>query len=94
MAAIGLLEVELSIPESASLKDKRKVIRSFKDRVRNKLNVSIAEVGQQEVWNRAHIAVVTVSTDRKSAEQRLQLVVEIADATSGAVVIDRMIQWL
>ncbi|MBZ0264185.1 DUF503 domain-containing protein [bacterium] len=94
MAAIGLLELELSIPESASLKDKRKVIRSFKDRVRNKLNVSIAEVGQQEVWNRAHIAVVTVSTDRASADQRLRLVIEIADSIPGAVVIDRMIQWL
>ena len=50
---IALLQATLSIPEAHSLKDKRRVIKSLKDRITNQMNVSVAEVGQQDVWNRA-----------------------------------------
>ena len=67
----ALLQASLSIPEAYSLKDKRMVIRSLKDRIVNKMNVSVAEVGQQDVWNRAELAFVTVAAEKKVAEQRL-----------------------
>jgi uncharacterized protein YlxP (DUF503 family) len=68
---IGLLQAALSIPDAYSLKDKRRVIKSLKDRVVNKMNVSVAEVGQQEVWNRAELAFVTVAAEKSVVEKRL-----------------------
>jgi hypothetical protein len=68
---IGLLEVSLSIPESHSLKDKRRVLRSLKDRVINRMNVSVGEVGSQDLWNFAEMAFVTVAAEKKVVERRL-----------------------
>ncbi len=59
---------ELSIPGSASLKDKRTVVRSLKDRIRHKFNVSVAETRFQDVWSRAEITVALVATDRRFAD--------------------------
>jgi uncharacterized protein YlxP (DUF503 family) len=68
---IGLLQAALSIPDAYSLKDKRRVIKSLKDRVVNKMNISVAEIGQQEVWNRAELAFVTVAAEKSVVEKRL-----------------------
>lgn len=68
---IGLLQAALSIPDAYSLKDKRRVIKSLKDRVVNKMNVSVAEMGQQELWNRAELAFVTVAAEKSVVERRL-----------------------
>lgn len=76
---VGLLEVSLLIRESRSLKDKRRVVRSIKDRVRANLNVSIAEVGDADLRQRADLAAVTVSSDRGHAESVLQDVLKIID---------------
>ncbi len=54
---IVLLQTTISIPQVRSLKEKRRVIKSMKDRTVSQMNVSVAEVDQQEVWNRAELAV-------------------------------------
>jgi len=74
VAAIGALTLELRIEDAHSLKDKRHVVRGLKDRLRHKFNVSVAEIGSQDVWQHAVIAVVTVSGDREYAEQLLAIV--------------------
>ncbi len=65
---VVVISWELSIPASASLKDKRSVIRSLKDRIRHKYNVSIAETRHQDVWTRAELTVALVATDRRFAD--------------------------
>ena len=72
---IGTLEVEILIPGADSLKAKRMVLRSLKDRVRGSFNVSIAEVANQDQWQSASLAIVTVSSDRQFANEVLSKVV-------------------
>ena len=61
---IALLTLELSIEAAHSLKDKRRVVRSMKDRLRGSFNVSVAELEPNGLWNRATIGVVSVSDSR------------------------------
>jgi uncharacterized protein len=62
--AIAFLTLELSIEGAHSLKDKRQVVRSMKDRLRASFNVSVAELEPTDLWNRATIGVVSVSDSR------------------------------
>ncbi len=82
---VGLLSVELHVHGSQSLKDKRMVLRRIKDRLK-KFNVAVAEVEHHDLWQRAGLAVVTVSTDEKHADQELQAVAnEIERAEPGLI---------
>ena len=63
---VGLLTIELHVPGSQSLKEKRMVLRRIKDRLK-KFNVAVSEVEHQDLWQRAGLAVVTVGTDEKQA---------------------------
>ena len=74
---IGILEVSISIPEARSLKDKRSVIKSVKERIMNRMNVSAAEVGKQELWKAADLAFVTVAAEKKIVEKRISELQEI-----------------
>ena len=74
MAAIGVLTLDLRLEDSHSLKDKRHVVQSLKDRLRHKFNVAVAEIDHQDTWQRATLAAVTVSGDRLFAEKLLQSV--------------------
>jgi uncharacterized protein YlxP (DUF503 family) len=81
---VGVLKVSLLLRESHSLKDKRRVLKSVKDRVRNRLNASIAEVDSQDLHQRADLAVVTVSPDRTRAETVLSDALSIIDRAPAA----------
>jgi uncharacterized protein YlxP (DUF503 family) len=71
---IGLLTLDLHFPGARSLKDKRQALRSLETRIRNKFNVSIAEVEHQDLWQRARLAVVSVNTDHVHLESTLHSV--------------------
>ena len=71
---IGLLLLELRIPDAQSLKGKRKAVLSLKDRVRDKFNVSVAEVGELDKWQHAVIAVTSAANDHKLVDKILQSV--------------------
>src|ERR1044072_63352 len=71
---IGHLSIELHIPGARSLKEKRMVLRSVKDRIK-KFNVAVAEVEYNDLWQRAGLSVVTVSNDEKHADRELAAVV-------------------
>lgn len=62
---IGVCEVELFAPESGSLKEKRFILESIKKRIRQRFNVSIAEVGDTEKWQRATLGISIVSNETK-----------------------------
>ena len=73
---VGMLEVELWLPEAQSLKDKRSVLKSLKDQLRERFNIAIAEVDPSVKWQRAAFGVATAGHDRQSVDQCLQYVVE------------------
>jgi uncharacterized protein YlxP (DUF503 family) len=94
MAAIGVLTLELRLDHSHSLKDKRHVVKGLKDRLRNKFNVSVAEIEYQDLWQRAAVAAVTVASDHTRAEQVLQSVEAEASALLGRDLVDVTVEWL
>jgi uncharacterized protein YlxP (DUF503 family) len=85
---IGLLEARLSLPGARSLKDKRQVIKSLKDRVRQRVNVSVAEVDHQDLWQSAALAFVTVAAERVTVEQRLSELQDFLRSDPRAVLLD------
>ena len=91
---IGLLEVELHLPEAQSLKDKRQPLRSILARVRQNHNVSIAEVAHQDEWQRAGLAVVGVNTERVHMERTLDEIRREIEETPGVVCTGEQRQWL
>ena len=68
---IGVARYELFIPESVSLKDKRRVVRSATATVRAKLNVAIAEVDHHDLWQRSRLTLACVARDAREAERLL-----------------------
>ena len=62
---------DLSLPECRSLKDKRRVVKSLKDRIRGRFNVSVAETAYQDVWTRAQLSAVLVTTNGALADSVL-----------------------
>ena len=85
---VGTCTVGLHIPGSGSLKSKRFVLKSLKDRIRNKFNVSVAEVDHFDLWQRATIAVAVVSRDVKFADQVISNVLNLIESDTRINVID------
>jgi len=94
VATIGVLTLEIVLENSHSLKDKRHVVKSLKDRLRNKFNVAVAEIDYQDLWQRAVVAAVTVSSDRGHAEQVLQSVEAEAAALLGPELAGVTVEWM
>ncbi len=91
---ILLLELELHIHGARSLKEKRSVLRSLVDRLRTGYNVSVAETGFQDKWQRAAIAVVTVCSLRDRAQQTAERVIAEIESRGTADLIGIEQQWL
>lgn len=91
---IGTCQVDLLIADNRSLKGKRKVIKSIKDRVRSRFNVSIAEVDHQEEWQRATLGIACVSNDIRLVDSVLNKVVNLIETSSDATLIDYQIEIL
>jgi hypothetical protein len=91
---IGLLTLEIHIPEAHSLKDKRQVLRSLKERLRARFNVAVAELEGQESWQRAVLGVVTISSHASHAEAALKTVAEEASSQLGRNLVGQEIEVL
>lgn len=85
---VGVLTVELFLPNNGSLKDKRQVVKSLKQRVKNKFNVSIAEVGEQDLWQKSVLGVACVGTDTAFVNQVLDSVMNVIQGTPLVQVVD------
>jgi uncharacterized protein len=94
MPAIGVLTLELRLDESHSLKDKRQVVKALKDRLRNEFNVSVAEIDYQDLWQRALLAAVTVSSAHSHAESVLQNVENRAATLVGPMLVSTNVEWI
>jgi hypothetical protein len=89
-----VLTLEIHVEHSHSLKDKRHVVKSLKDRLRHRFNVSVAEIDGQESWQRSVVAAVTVSGSRHRAEQVLQSVEDDAASVLGAMLVGASVEWV
>ena len=84
---VAALTWDLSLPGCSSLKEKRSVVRSLKDRLRHKFNVSVAETGFQDVHERARISMALVASDGRVAEQLLDRVDRFVQENARAVIV-------
>ncbi len=76
---IGKLTLELSIPHAQSLKDRRQVVRSIKDKLRHAFNASIAEMNEGgTIWNQATVCVAVISSSTQSVQQHLEAIDDAA----------------
>lgn len=94
---IAYLTLELRIEAAHSLKDKRQVVRSVKDRLRNSFNIAIAEIEVTDLWQRATLGVVSISDSRDYLDGLMRNVereaVRLAN-NAGAEVVDSFIDFL
>jgi uncharacterized protein len=91
---IGSIIWELHLDGCQSLKDKRHVLRSIKDRLRHQFNVSVAETDHQDTWQRAELAVCVVSSDRKYAEGVLRAADNLVASAPGARIVDSVTSYV
>ncbi|MAT74614.1 hypothetical protein CMK14_05605 [Candidatus Poribacteria bacterium] len=85
---IGVCTVYLSIPESQSLKDKRQVIKSLIDRIKNRFNVAVAEVDALDTHQRSVIGLVSISNSPQHLNQMLSRTIEFIENMHLAVLLD------
>jgi uncharacterized protein len=94
MPTVGVLTLELRIDESHSLKDKRQIVKALKDRLRHKFNVAVAEIDYQDLWQRALIAAVTVSSAHIHAKSVLQSAEHEAATLVGPMLVSTNVEWI
>jgi len=90
---IGLITLEIHIPDARSLKDKRQVLRSLKDRLRGHFNVAVAELDHQDLWQRSVVGVVGISADDQHLSQFMAAVLEASEQVLGRDLISHEIDY-
>lgn len=85
---VGTLKIVLMLHDNRSLKGKRKVVRSIVDRTKNKFNVSVAEVGSNDLWQRIELGVCTVANDRRHVDASLASVMSFLESLHLAEILD------
>lgn len=84
---VGVARISLVIGEAHSLKEKRMVLRRIKDRVRERLSVTVNEVGELDTWQRGELGCAIVSADRTKALSLIDDVVRVAMSAGGAQIV-------
>ena len=85
---VGTLKIRLVLRESHSLKDKRRVLKSLKDTLSNKFNISVAETDEQDVWQTAEIGIAAVGSDGAFVQSVLTNVVNYVRFFGGVELVD------
>jgi uncharacterized protein YlxP (DUF503 family) len=85
---VGTLKIRLVLRESHSLKDKRRVLKSLKDTLSNKFNISVAETDEQDVWQTAEIGIASVGTDAPFVQSVLTNVVNYVRFFGGVELVN------
>lgn len=91
---VGIAVWELHLNGCQSLKDKRRVLRSVKDRLHQRFNVSVAETGHHDRWQRAELTCGVIATDRRHAASVLSAADELVAATALVRIIDSTTTFL
>jgi uncharacterized protein YlxP (DUF503 family) len=85
---VGVLQMRLVIREATSLKDKRRVVKSLRERIRNKFNVSVSEVDALDRRQTAVLGVALVTNDGAFADKVMAKVVDLVRRTGGAELVE------
>ena len=85
---IGCCSVKFYLHGNNSLKGKRRVIRAIKDRLKNDFNVSIAEIGYQDVWQSINLGIAAVGVDRAYIDGLMSKVIDAIDRMNLAEIVD------
>ncbi|HEX7050244.1 MAG TPA: DUF503 domain-containing protein [Longimicrobiales bacterium] len=88
MVVIGVIGWELEVIGCQSLKEKRRVVKSLKDRLHDRFNISVAETGHQDLWQRAELTACVVASARRHAESVLGSADALVGREARARVID------
>ncbi len=91
---IGFCHLDLYLPECTSLKQKRSVLKSITARTRNKFNVSISELDDNDRWQSAQLGIATVANDSRYANQVLSKVVDLIEREDRLILIDYSLELL
>ena len=91
---IGILQLDLRIPENHSLKGKRQVLQRMTERVRHRFNVAISEIGDNDIWQRAQIGICTVSNDRRFINSSLDKIIDFIEKMYVVEVLDTQMEIL
>lgn len=91
---IGFCRIDLYLPECASLKQKRGVLKGVIARTRNKFNVSVAELGDHDRWQRAQLGVVTIANESRYANRVLSQVVNAMEREGHLILMDYSLELL
>ncbi len=91
---VGLITWELHLAACHSLKEKRQIVKSLKDRLHQRFNVSAAETDHHDLWQRAELSAVVVTTDRQHAEQVLREADRLVEGADGARIMDSSLSYL
>ena len=84
---VGVLEVELAVLESQSLKDKRRVVKGLKDRIRHRFNVSVSEVGFLDAHRKSALGIAMVCESARPIHAQFDRIVELVRKTRGATLL-------
>ncbi|HXA57199.1 MAG TPA: DUF503 domain-containing protein [Candidatus Acidoferrum sp.] len=90
---VGVLTLEIHIEYAQSLKDKRQVLRSLKDRLRAHFNVAVAELAFQDLLQRSRIGVVTISSDAHHLEESLEAIAAESERVLGRDLVSQDIAY-
>ncbi len=91
---IGVLQMDFLIPGARSLKDKRRVLNSLKQQLRNRFNCSVAETAFNDLWGRAQLTACVVSNEGRHANEQLNEIAHFASNKAGAELLDYRIEML
>jgi hypothetical protein len=89
---VGLLQLRILVPDAMSLKDKRRAVKSLKDRIAHRFNVSVAEVGLLDSLRQSELGVALVTNDSAFAESCLSKIVNLVRSTVKLELLDYYIE--
>ena len=90
---LGVLTLEIQLPYAHSLKDKRSVVQSLRNRLRARFNVAVAELDHQDVWQRATLGVASISNSQPLLESLLQQVLAESEKMLGQEVANYSLDY-
>ena len=91
---VGILTLDVVLPDAHSLKDKRRVIQGLKQRLRNRFNVSVAEVDSADAARRCRLAVAMVGGASRPLHAQMDKIVDLVRHTGGLTLLDYEQEWL
>lgn len=91
---IGILKLSLFIPDSDSLKEKRMVLHSLKAKIRNKFNVAITQIGDEDKWQKTTLAIVGVEKDRRNMNSVLSEIINFVENFNSTELINHEMEMI